>query len=203
MAVFHLVRHGRVDAPEGLLPGRRPGFSLHPSARERVQQLIPRLQSEAVQHLYASPLERTRETAEILAAGLQLKVQPAPELLELDYGDWTHKYFTELDAVTGWREYNTFRSATPIPGGEWILQTQVRAVGFILRLREEIGNQSAVLVTHADVIRCILTYFLGMPIDLLLRLEIEPASLSTLRLDRSGVQVLATNWVSPSVNGKP
>jgi probable phosphoglycerate mutase len=49
------------------------------------------------------------------------------------------------------------------------------------------------VVTHADVSRATLAYYLGMPIDLMLRLEIGPASVSTIRLDDASVQVLSVN----------
>ena len=50
-------------------------------------------------------------------------------------------------------------------------------------------------MSHADPIRAALAYFLGMPLDLLLRLEISPASVSVLQLDDWGPKVLCVNEI--------
>ena len=193
MTVFHLVRHGQADVPQGELAGRRD-FPLHPLGRKQVEALLPRLRREPVSRIYASPIRRTQETAHILAAGLGLPVETAPELVELEFGEWTGRQFRDLDASPAWRRFNSFRSGTRIPGGELFLEVQVRIVDLMLRLRGESPGQTLLLVTHGDVVRAALTWFLGMPADLLLRLDISTASTSVVRLDEDGAQVLGINW---------
>lgn len=193
MTTFHLVRHGQADVPEGELAGRRD-FPLHPIGRKQVESLLPRLRREPLGRIYASPIRRTQETANILAAGLGLPVQTAPELAEVEFGEWTAKRFPDLEVSPTWRRFNTFRSGTRIPGGESFLEVQARIVDFMLRLRDDSPDQMLMLVTHGDVIRAALTWFLAIPADLLLRLEISTASTSIVRLDGDGVQVLGVNW---------
>jgi broad specificity phosphatase PhoE len=77
--------------------------------------------------------------------------------------------------------------------GELVAEAQLRAVRGLARLQCSHPHSVVAVVTHADVILATLAYYLGMPIDLMLRLEIGPASVSTIRLDDASVQVLSVN----------
>src|SRR5688572_20018142 len=66
--VVHLVRHGEVANPQRVIYGRLPGFVLSVRGRTEAEQAARRLQEREVGAIYASPLERTVETATIIAA---------------------------------------------------------------------------------------------------------------------------------------
>ena len=72
---------------------------------------------------------------------------------------------------------------------------QHRAVAELERIRREHEARDArvAIVSHADVIRSTLAWFLGIPIDLASRIAVEPASVSELTLDDEGVRVLRLN----------
>ena len=112
--------------PPGMLAGRRSGFGLTASGRQQIERLIPVVSRLKIERIYASPLERTQQSAALLAEPLRLPVETADQLNELDYGDWTGKSFEELDKTPEWARYNEFRSGTRIPAGELMLQTQAR-----------------------------------------------------------------------------
>jgi broad specificity phosphatase PhoE len=61
--VVHLVRHGEVDNPEGLLYGRLPGYRLSELGREMAELVATHLESNDITHIVSSPLERAQETA--------------------------------------------------------------------------------------------------------------------------------------------
>lgn len=197
MTTFHLVRHGQADAAEGVLNGRRPEVHLHARGIEQAERTALRLAGEPVDAIYASPLERTRETADRIAAHLQLQTQTDPALLEVAFGDWTGKAYADFDPAGPWPRFNSFRSGTRIPGGELMLETQMRIVRWLLERRGERPDDTIVVVSHGDVIRSALVYFLGMPIDLMLRVEVSPASISTLQIDAHGARALTVNWTAP------
>ena len=69
--------------------GRMDGVPLGELGRREAERAAERLAGEAVSAIYASPLQRTRETAEIIGERLGLPIEPAPDLVELDFGDWT------------------------------------------------------------------------------------------------------------------
>jgi broad specificity phosphatase PhoE len=112
---------------------------------------------------------------------------------EIDYVDWAGESLERLDALPRWRAFNSIRSCTRIPNGELIIQVQARVVDLMDRLREQSFAGSVVLVSHADVIRAALAYYLSVPADLMLRLEISPASVSTVAIESQGPKVLCMN----------
>src|SRR5215213_11013752 len=97
--VVLLVRHGQTPTTGKLLPGRAPGLHLSDVGEAQAQAVGRRLASQEklkVDAVYASPLERTKETAGFIAGALGLKVKTDKGLLEADIGDWTGQ---ELKAV--------------------------------------------------------------------------------------------------------
>jgi broad specificity phosphatase PhoE len=117
----------------------------------------------------------------------------AAELDELDYGDWTGRTVAELETSSPWRAFNSVRSCTRIPNGELMLEVQARVISLVERAFDRHRADIVAMVTHADVIRVALAYFLGVPIDLSLRLEISPASISIVALDQDGPSVRCVN----------
>jgi len=77
-----------------------------------------------------------------------------------------------------------------IPGGESMRAVQQRVVAALLELNERHLHEIVVLVSHGDVIRAVLLFALGMPLDFYNRIEIAQGSISTIRLDASGIRVL-------------
>ncbi|TWP34699.1 histidine phosphatase family protein [Leekyejoonella antrihumi] len=80
--VVHLVRHGEVDNPGGVLYGRMPGFHLSALGREMAQRAAAYLGGHPITHLVSSPLERAQETMEPLAERLKLPVTLDDRVIE-------------------------------------------------------------------------------------------------------------------------
>jgi len=188
-----LLRHAAHDRLGRVLCGRMPGVSLGEAGRAQAARLADRLARETVGAVYSSPLERARETAEPIAARLGLPVEVAPEIDEVAFGAWSGLTFAELERDPRWASWNAARAVTRPPGGETMLEAQARAVGFVERLRETHRDGAAALVSHADLLKAVLAYFLGLSLDLIGRFEIGPASLSTLVVGDWGAKVLSVN----------
>lgn len=193
MTTFLLIRHGAHLLGGDLIAGRTPGVRLSPLGQEQARRMAERVARLPVAAIYASPADRTRETAELLAQALNLPVQVRESLNELDFGDWTGRSVMELRSVEGFTRWNGFRSGTRMPGGETMLEIQARMVGEMLRLREQHGEGCIALVSHGDVIKAALAWALGMPLDLLTRLEIGLASVSVVAVADYGPWVLCVN----------
>ena len=112
---------------------------------------------------------------------------------ELDLGAWTGARFGTLHGDPRFRAFNVFRGSAPVPEGESMLAVQARAVGTVLRLRQAHPDATLALVSHADVIKAILVHFLAMPLDLMRRIELVPASRSVLTLYDEDAVVQAVN----------
>ena len=190
MGVFHFLRHGEHGLLGKVLAGRMPGVGMTERGRAEIASQAERLAREKIAAIYASPLQRTRETAEIVSARLSLSIEFRDDLLELDFGEWTGATFDAIRADPRWQAWSTQRSLAAIPGGESMRAVQQRIVAAMIELNERHLHESVVLVSHGDVIRCVLLFALGMPLDFYNRIEIAQGSLSTIRLDAGGIRIL-------------
>jgi broad specificity phosphatase PhoE len=120
-------------------------------------------------------------------------VEVADELNEIDYGAWTGRTIAELREMEAWRRFNQLRGSTAIPGGETMLEVQGRMLRLIERLCAAHAGQTLALVSHGDVIKATLSHYLGVPLDLFHRIEISPASVSIVRVEHHGAEVLLVN----------
>ena len=182
MTTFLLVRHGSVDAIGRYLAGRAPNEHLNAAGRAQVQRMSERFAGVTLDAIFTSPLERARETAAALAQCTAGRIERADELLELDFGEWTGKTFDELARDARWAAFNAHRTTTRIPGGELILEVQIRTVEFIQRLAADPAYARVALVTHGDVIRSAICFYLGLGLDQMQRFEVDCASISVLQL---------------------
>ena len=82
VTVVHLMRHGEVHNPDGILYGRLPGYLLSELGREMADQVARFLADHDVVRIVASPLERAQETAVPIAAALDLSVETDDRLIE-------------------------------------------------------------------------------------------------------------------------
>jgi broad specificity phosphatase PhoE len=183
MTTIFLIRHGSTDLTGSTLIGRSPGIHLNEHGHRQAQCLCERFAKTSVAKIICSPLERTVETAQPLAVRLGVALETSSGLNEIDFGDWTGRSFADLESSDRWKQWNAFRSAGRAPNGESMTHAQTRVVAEIERLRREFADGTIVLVTHGDIIRSALLYYLGIPLDFIHRLDLSTASSSTLRLD--------------------
>ena len=145
------------------------------------------------------------ETARPIAARHALQIQTLEGLNEIDFGDWTGRSLADLDHLPGWRTFNSFRSGSRIPGGENMAEVLARSVHEIDRLAQLHPGPSTLLavVSHGDVLRALVAHALGIPLDLMQRLELSPASISILQLENHGPKVLLLNSIDGWPSGFP
>lgn len=193
MTVLLLVRHGMNDWVKGKLAGWTPGVHLNEEGRQQVAALSERMQPLPIAAVYSSPLERAIETAEAIAHPHGLTVQIAEAIGEVRYGDWTGADIKELSKLDMWAGVQFYPSGTRFPGGETLGEVQMRAVAALDALRDRHPKEMIATIGHADVIKLVTAYYLGMHIDLFQRLVINPASLTAIAFERMGPRLLALN----------
>ncbi len=175
------------------LPGRMAGVHLNELGRQQAERLADRLEGAPIAAIFSSPLERARETAEPVARRLGLEIRTLPGIIEIDYGEWTGKAWSELREHPRFNQYNSFRSGTRVPGGELMIEAQTRIVVELEALRAEYPDKLLALFSHGDLIKGALAYYAGIPLDLFRRLEVSPASVSVLRVADEGPRLIRTN----------
>jgi probable phosphomutase (TIGR03848 family) len=194
-----LVRHATTPATGKRLGGWTPGVHLDGGGRAQAERAAQRLAGLDLAAVYSSPLERTRETARIVARPHGLRVRTRRGIGEVDYGEWTDRPLGQLRRRKLWATIQTTPSRVTFPGGESIRAAQARAVDALELVAAEHEADTVVAVSHADVIKAVLAHYLGMPLDTFQRLVIAPASISVLTLPAGGPPaVLGVNDTGPT-----
>jgi probable phosphoglycerate mutase len=196
MPVILLIRHATTDAIGVGLSGRKEGVHLTDAGRREADVLADRLSQLPVRALFSSPLERAVETAGPLSGRLGIEPRIYDLLTEVDFGEWTGRSFESLQGDELWRQFNTIRSTARIPCGETMLEVQKRALFVIENITAEFKSGLCAVVSHGDVIRSILAYYAGCPIDLLTRIVIDTASISIIEIGQGQPMIICVNLVN-------
>lgn len=194
MARLFLVRHGETDwNRNGQIMGARP-IPLNHTGKLQAQRLASMLKGYSISRLHSSPVERARQTAEILASALGLSVTIDPGLREIGMGTWEGLYWHDLaDDIARINFYLRPHEARP-PQGETFGEVQNRAVETVERLLNETTNETILLVSHADVLRAILAHYLRFDLASIRQIRIDHASLTALELIGSSAELLFLNY---------
>lgn len=193
-----LIRHAVNDyVKTGKLAGWTPEVHLNDEGRAQASALGQRLADAPIAALYASPLERTMETAQAIAdqhPGLTIRVNQ--QVGEVRYGDWEGKAIRELTSLKMWRLVQETPSRACFPGGESMRGVQLRAVEAVETLVAAHPRDLIAVVTHADLIKMVLAHYLGMHLDQFQRIVIGPASISRLQLEYGRPYVSGINDIT-------
>jgi broad specificity phosphatase PhoE len=193
MTTFLLIRHGLTADIGVRLSGRGRDPRLSATGRTQAVMLAARLRRLRLAAVYSSPLQRAIETAAPVAASHDLELETRDALGDLDFGEWTGRSFEELGALPEWRAFNEARASSRAPGGERMDEVERRAVAEVESIHDRHPGAAVAVVSHADVIRAVLLHYLGIPIDLYARLEIDPGSVSILELKPEAIRLLRLN----------
>ncbi|MDN3263460.1 bifunctional RNase H/acid phosphatase [Streptomyces sp. CSDS2] len=184
-ATLVLLRHGETP----LTPQKRFSGSggsdpaLSAVGREQAYRVADALARRGtIQAIVASPLARTRETAGIVAARLDLDVTIEDGLRETDFGAWEGLTFGEVrerypDDLNAWLGDP---EAHPTGGGESFAETSVRLAATREKLVAAYRGRTVLLVTHVTPIKTLIRLALGAPPESLFRMELSAASLSAV-----------------------
>lgn len=197
------VRHGQTGTTGKVLPGRAKGLHLSDVGRQQAEAAAERLAGSKAVAVYASPLERTRETAAPIAARLGLKVTVLRDLLECDFGEWTGKELKTLMKLPEWGTVQRYPTGFRFPGGESFPEMQTRIERAVDTMRERHPGQTVVAVSHADPIKAVVAAAVGTHLDLFQRIVISPCSVTAIAFGAGGPTVLSVNTVGALTDLKP
>lgn len=176
-----------------MLLGRTIDSPLNPQGESQAQALAEHFSSLDQLWLEASPRRRAQQTAAAIALRRGSGLNTTLEMDEIDFGHWAGRSFALLATDPRWRSWNERRSQSRTPAGEAIATVQQRAIGHLQALARSHSNETVAVVTHAEVIRSIVLACLGASIDDYSRIEIAPASLTTLSVSETELQLKRYN----------
>ena len=164
LAGVFLARHGETDYNaggrfQGLLP-----IPLNETGQRQARELAESAAGYTFAKLWSSPLLRARQTAAIVAERIGLEPVEDARLVETDTGDWTDRWFREMDAEHP-QEMAAFRRGDldfAFPGGESYREQTVRVMAALRDIAADV--RPALVVCHAMVIRLALAHE-GRPLD--------------------------------------
>ena len=195
-----MVRHGRTPTTGRVLPGRAAGLHLADSGKAEAEAVAKRIaEIKGVSAVYASPLERARETAAPIGKILGQKVNIHKGLLECDFGDWTGAQLTALMKKPEWTTVQKAPSTFRFPNGESFTEMQQRMVSALDDIRAKHPGGIVVCVSHADPIKAAVAHAMGTHIDLFQRIVISTCSVSAVAYSPSGPVVLTVNSTGGSL----
>ena len=188
-----LARHAVTAQTGPLLSGRLPGIDLSDEGRGQADALAERLAGLPVNAVYASPIERTTQTAATIAARHGLEVRALDGVLEADYGDWAGQKLADLAKTDLWKVVQRAPSRARFPGGESLAAMQARMVAALDAVVAAHPGELVVVVSHADPIKAAVAHYTGVHLDLFQRIVISPASATAFVFSEHGVALVKCN----------
>ena len=185
--VTHLLRHGQTEhTPERRFSGRND-LPLSRAGRAEAEAAAHRARDLGVEVVLASPLRRTRETAEIVAGALGLPVTLDDDLVELDFGDLEGLTFDEARSKHPLAARRFLDDVTvAAPEGESIADVSVRVARARRRVLAEHSGRTVLVVSHVTPIKLLLAAGLGAGDEVVHRVFLEAASLSSVAWSTDG-----------------
>lgn len=182
-------RHGQTDLSVQRVFCGSTDPSLNAIGFEMAEAVGVRAPRENPVALYASPLLRTRQTAEPVtrATGLEARLEPA--LREISYGEWEARASSDIRAVDGerYQEWNARPGDVAPPGGESGREVAARAVPAIHSIVQRHPDATSIVVSHKTTIRIIVCVLLGIDINLFrARLHAPLTSCTVIEFRQSG-----------------
>jgi broad specificity phosphatase PhoE len=150
----HLVRHGQVHNPKRMVYGRLPGWHLSDKGRAQAERVARALASRPIAALYSSPLERARETAEILSRAVGRPVHVREDLIESALAaqweglSWLNVWTRHAGE---WAKYR--RRPLEMEAPEPLRALARRMAGAVRGLAAAHPGQEIVAVSHGDPIK--------------------------------------------------
>jgi broad specificity phosphatase PhoE/ribonuclease HI len=197
-----LLRHGETQHTADQKfsgPGGREDPGLLPAGVDQARRAARALaEMGGVDVLLSSPLRRALETAEVVAASLELPVEIDDGFQECAFGDWDGHTLAEVEAE--WPEeiaaWLASRTARP-PGGESVTDVQKRVEAALASTRGRYEGKTVLVVSHVTPIKLCVRYCLQAPWEVTHRMLLAPGSLTTLWFYQADASVLRHFSVVP------
>jgi broad specificity phosphatase PhoE len=201
-AVAYVVRHGAHDwlrPGANRLAGRLPGIPLNDEGRREAEHVAALLAAQPIRWIVSSPIQRTLETAEIIARPHGLPVEHDDRFIESGLGPWQGRWVAEIQAEDPdvWRMWREDPTLVRLPGMEPVEEIAARMEAGCLDALARGG--AGVIVSHQDPIAALLCRLIAMPMRAIRRWDVRTGSVAVVRRSADGVLIEAVNTGLPLV----
>jgi broad specificity phosphatase PhoE len=193
-----VVRHGGTEwTGQRRFTGSRD-LPLSEAGVARGEAVASALAGRSLEAIYASPLERARTTAELIAKPHRLDVRVSAAFRDVAFGAWEG---LTADAVArgfpeAWTRWGDTPDTVPDHGGESISDVASRVAGGIAGLQQAHAGRTVAVVTHAIPVRLVVLAALGLGLDRLWSVDASPAGITELEYAREWVTVHRMNTLA-------
>ncbi len=198
-SMLYLIRHGAIDATQEKRFVGQIDPPLSPDGRKQSERQGRQLANVPFSKVWCSDLKRAYETAAIVCRNRGLNLQPAPELREINLGQWDGVAMSQIREQFPdlWQARGEDIGHIRPPGAESFADLQQRVVPFIRRIAAQSAGNT-LIVTHAGVIRVLLCQVLEMPLSHLFRIHLDYGGITLIKDINGMSQVMAVN-LSPAL----
>jgi broad specificity phosphatase PhoE len=193
-----VIRHGETaSSRERRFAGTRD-IPLAPEGARQCEAVARALGAEIVAAVYASPLERARASAEVIAKPHRLPVSIEPAFREMAFGEWEGLTRDEVAArfPAAEERWRLAPHELEIPGGETLARVAGRARAGVEELRAAHEGQTIILVSHAIVIRMIVLDALGLGPERMRAVDASPAGITEIEYEPGWATVHRMNTLA-------
>lgn len=179
MTEIYFIRHGEsVGNKEGRFRGLHD-FALNETGLKQAHALRRALQNVQFYAVYASPLQRAFNTAEILTSG-KIPVTAMPEFININLGPWENQLKSDIRVRYPdlWQLWVTHPERLSFPGMESLAMVQHRAYDALQRLVTKHDQQKIAIVSHRAVLKPLFAAMLDIPEPYFWKIQMDTASYS-------------------------
>lgn len=193
-----VIRHGQsLWNQAGIIQGQQD-IALSELGERQAAAISARLRSAPVAAVYASPLCRALQTAQVIAAPHGLTPQTDADLAEIHHGEW--EGLTEADVARSYGEllelWLTRPAQVQMPEGEHYADVRERGLRAMAHIVAAHPGQMVAVVTHDVIVRVAIANALSLPDDHVTRFMVNNAALNVIEYGPSGPMVLCVNDTS-------
>lgn len=201
MGSIIFLRHGQAkNNTEKILAGRTPGIPLTENGIKQAEAAGEFLEHLNISAIYSSPIERARNTAEIVSKHTLAKTSIDERLVELEMGNFTGMPYDDLFSKHGNVFLKFYQGDKTIAreGVETFLEVKQRVIGIVDHVIENHPDENVVLVTHMDPIKAMIANTVSLSPQNLFELIIANASLNIFKNYDGKFALKAINLMHPS-----
>ena len=184
------IRHGSVENPDNVIYSGLPGYGLSETGRVQASAVGQALAGLRIEAIYASPLDRAIETAQLISEATKAAVVADERLHEWrHWQQWAGMTWEQLrtEARDSWEAYTTDPGS--VRSGESLSQLADRMESWLAAVERRHRDGIVCGVTHLEPLRAILLRMLGRPDKDLFAIEIGPGDVVRLKPDPDAAPV--------------